>query len=147
MASKDESTDSQPAELDTIESYLLKLPPELRTEIFELVLFAASKCYISELIRPQKPGLLQVNRQFRAETSLMYYALKNFTVFFKVSTFSLIQTWIDTATTAELRSIESVTFIFDLTYEVKHNTRFVSHPSLPALLVHICTTANRCFVV
>jgi hypothetical protein len=72
----------------------------------------------------------------------MYYALKHFAVLFKVSTFSLIQNWIDTVTTAESRSIESVTFIFDLTYEVKHNIRFVSHPSLPALLVHFCTTVT-----
>jgi hypothetical protein len=117
MASKDETTDSQPADLDTAESYLLKLPPELRNRIFELVLSAAPKCYISELTRPHKPGLLQLNRQIRAETNLMYYALKHFTVHFTASTLSVVHNWVGTVTTAELRSIESVTFKFDLTYE------------------------------
>jgi hypothetical protein len=90
MASKDKVADSQPTELDTAESYLLKLPPELRNRIYELVLSAAPKCYISKLPRPHKPGLLQLNRQIRADTSLMYYALKNFTVLFTASTLSVI---------------------------------------------------------
>jgi hypothetical protein len=124
MASKDETTDSQPAELDTTESYLLKLPPELRNRIFELVLSAAPKCYISKLTRPRKPGLLQLNKQIRAETSLMYYALKHFIVLSKPSTLSVIQNWVDTVTTAELRSIESVVFKLDLD-EVTHGLESV----------------------
>jgi hypothetical protein len=64
MASKDETTDSQPTDLDTAESYLLKLAPELRNRIFELVLSAAPKCYISELTRPHKPGPLNSTDRF-----------------------------------------------------------------------------------
>jgi hypothetical protein len=90
MASKNESTDSQPAELDKTESYLLKLSPELRNVIYKLILSSAPEYYISDRTRPRKPGFLQLNKQIRAEKTLMYYALKHFTVLFAMDTLPVV---------------------------------------------------------
>lgn len=97
------------------DSRLLGLPPELRNMVYEYVLSSVTTCYISKFTRPHKPGLLQVNHQIREEAGLMYYHLSNFRVVVRDTTLPVIEDWINTVTTNELRSISNLHFKFELT--------------------------------
>ena len=98
------------------QSHLLKLPPELRNRIWELVLTVDYSFMITEKYKPLRPGLLQASRQLRAETRLMYHKLMDHDIMVTINNTAEIRRWADTLADDELRSIQSLNFQFAKKY-------------------------------
>lgn len=94
--------------------HLLKLPPETRNRIYELVLTPEGTCVISKTSRYRRPGLLQVCHRLRDETRLMYHEVNKFHVVLTRSNVDNIRRWAATITADELRKIQALSFHFEL---------------------------------
>jgi hypothetical protein len=94
------------------QSHLLKLPPELRNRIYELVLAPAMPFTLTTYGTQCRPGLLRVCRQIRAETRLVYYHLRKFYIIVTAENMDNIRRWAATITDDGLRSIQSLTLQF-----------------------------------
>ncbi|KAK3647083.1 hypothetical protein LTR56_008251 [Elasticomyces elasticus] len=76
---------------------LLKLPPELRNVIYELVLLDASPTFRFSLCTyTAVPTLLQVNRQLRAEALGIYYGKASFEIMVHHRALRHLTPWVNT---------------------------------------------------
>jgi hypothetical protein len=131
MVSDHQAAANQPT-VDDEQSHLLKLPPEIRNRIYELVLTVNYSFMITEIYKPLRPGLLQDSRQLRAETRLMYHELMEHDIVVTINNTAEIRRWAETLADDELRSIQSLNFHFvkkygRLTYakRTRYETRLV----------------------
>lgn len=93
MASDHETTTSHLSKLNA-KSPLLKLPPELRTAIFEFALPRGSQYNVSfSATGSGKPALLQVSRQIREETTPLFYRSNGFHVIITIDNIQAVKTW------------------------------------------------------
>lgn len=94
------------------ESHLLRLPPELRKDIFDLVLAPQmeSGVHLSILDKPGRPSLLQVCRQLRDESRLIYHEHTAFIMIMSDYHTKFFRRWAATLTADELDKIQSLSF-------------------------------------
>ena len=94
------------------ESHLLELPPELRKDIFDLVLALQMEdgVHLCILDKPRRPSLLQVCRQLRDESRLTYHEHTAFIMIMSDSHTKPLRRWAATLTADELGKTQSLSF-------------------------------------